>query len=70
MLVTTKANLPTLISNHIFPNREGLEILEKIVPKRKSINEEVHNFQNTQEKYVQVVAPFEAKKKKTKQKQP
>jgi hypothetical protein len=62
MLVTTKANLPTLISNHIFPNSEGLEILEKIVPKRKSINEEVPNFQNTQEKYVQVVAPFEAKK--------
>jgi hypothetical protein len=40
------------------------------VPKRKSIREEVHNFQNTQEKYVQVVAPFEAQKKKKKKKQP
>jgi hypothetical protein len=62
--LTTKANLPTLISNCIFPNMEGLEILKKIVPKRKSINEEVHYFQNTQQKYVQVVVPFEAKKKK------
>jgi hypothetical protein len=64
MLVTTKANLPTLISNCIFPNMEGLEILKKIMPKRKSIIEEVHNFQNTQQKYVQVVVPFEAKRKK------
>jgi hypothetical protein len=32
---------------------------------RKSINEEVHNFQNTQEKNIQIVAPFEVKKKTT-----
>jgi hypothetical protein len=64
MRVTTKANLPILISNHIFPNREGLERLAKCVPKKKSISEEVHNFQNTQEKDVQIVAPFEAQIKK------
>jgi len=64
MHVTTKANLPILTSNHIFPNREGLERLAKCVPKKKSISEEVHNFQNTQEKDVQIVAPFEAQKKK------
>jgi hypothetical protein len=29
MLVATGANLPILISNHIFPNREGLERLKK-----------------------------------------
>jgi hypothetical protein len=40
-----------------------LERLKKIVPKKKSINEEVHNFQNTQEEDVQVVAPLETKKK-------
>jgi hypothetical protein len=64
MRVTTKANLPILTSNHIFPNGEGLERLAKCVPKKKSISEEVHNFQNTQEKNVQIVAPFEAQKKK------
>jgi hypothetical protein len=34
MPVTTKDNLPILTSYHIFPNREGLERLEKCVPKR------------------------------------
>jgi hypothetical protein len=38
------------------------------VPKRKSINEEIHKFQDTQEKNVQVVAPFEAKTKINKSK--
>jgi hypothetical protein len=33
------------------------------VSKKKSISEEIHNFQNTQEENVQVVAPFQAKKK-------
>jgi hypothetical protein len=32
------------------------------VSKNKSISEEIHNFQNTQEGDVQVVAPFQAKK--------
>jgi hypothetical protein len=64
MPIATTVNLPILISNHIFSNKVGLKILQKFVPKRKSINEEVHNFQDTQEKNVQVVTLFEAKKKK------
>jgi hypothetical protein len=40
-----------------------LKKLEKIMPKRKSISEKFHNFQNTQEEDVQIVAPFVAKKK-------
>jgi len=46
----------------------GLERLEKFVRKKKSINEEVHNFQDTQEKNVQAVTPFEAKKKQSRKK--
>ncbi len=57
--------MPILTFNHIFPNKEGLEKLEKIVPKRKSISEEFHNFHNTQEKDVQIVAQFETQKRKT-----
>jgi hypothetical protein len=64
MPIATRVNLPILTSNHNFSNRVGLKRLEKIMPKRKSIDEEVHNFQDTQEKNVQVVTPFEAKKKK------
>jgi hypothetical protein len=63
MPISTRANMPILTFNHIFPNKGGLEKLEKIVPKRKSISEEFHNFQNTQENDVQIVAQFEAKKK-------
>jgi hypothetical protein len=63
MPIATRVNLPILTSNHVFSNRVGLKRLEKFVGKRKSINEEVHNFQNTQEKNVQVVTPFEAQKK-------
>jgi hypothetical protein len=33
------------------------------VSKKKSISEEIHNFQNTQEEDVQVVAPFQPKNK-------
>jgi len=36
---------PQIIS---FTNRKGLNRLKKFVPKQKSINEEVHKFQNTQ----------------------
>jgi len=68
MPIATRGNLPILISNHISSNKVGLKRLQKFVPKRKSINEEVHNFQDTQEKNVQVVTPFEAKKKKQSQK--
>jgi len=62
--IATRVNLPILMSNHIFSNKVGLKRLQKFVPKRKSINEEVHNFQDTQEKNVQIVTPFEVKKKK------
>jgi hypothetical protein len=62
MLVTTKANLPILISNHIFPNREGLERVNKFVPNKKSISEKVPNFQDSQKEDVQIVAPFKPKK--------
>jgi hypothetical protein len=44
MPIATRVNLPFLTSNHIFSNRVGLKRLEKFVRKRKSINEEVHNF--------------------------
>jgi hypothetical protein len=35
-IVYTINNLAILTSNPIFPNRKGLEILEKIVPKKES----------------------------------
>jgi hypothetical protein len=40
-----------LTSNYVSPNREGSERIEKIVFERKSINKEVLNFEDTQEKY-------------------
>jgi hypothetical protein len=55
MLIVTRVNLPIRTSSHIFLNREDLERFLKIMPKRKSINEEVHNFQNTHEEDVQIV---------------
>jgi len=55
MPIVTRVNLPIRTSNHIFLNREGLERLKKIMPKRRLINKEVHNFQNTQEEDVQIV---------------
>jgi hypothetical protein len=55
MPITIKVNMPILTSNHIFPNRKGFKMLEKFVPKRKSISENIPNFQ--------VVSPFETQKK-------
>jgi hypothetical protein len=60
--VTIKVNMPISTSNHIFPNRKGFKMLEKFVPKRKSISENVPNFQDSQVEDVQVVSPFEPKK--------
>jgi len=62
MPITIKVNMPILTSNHIFPNRKGFKMLEKFVPKRKSINENIPNFQNSKEEDVQVVSPFETQK--------
>jgi hypothetical protein len=36
MPIVTRVNLAILTSNHIFPNRKGLERLEKFVPKKES----------------------------------
>jgi hypothetical protein len=36
MPIDTIINLAILTSNHIFPNRKGLERLEKFVPKKES----------------------------------
>ncbi len=47
----TRINMPILTSKYVFSNKEGLERIEKIVFERKSINKEVPNFQDTQEKY-------------------
>jgi hypothetical protein len=58
MHVATKVNLPILTSYFIFPNKEGLKILQKFVPKRKSMSGQVFNFQDIQEKDVQVMLPF------------
>jgi hypothetical protein len=44
MPIATRVNLPILTSNHIFSNRVGLKRLGKLVHKRKSISEKVHNF--------------------------
>ncbi len=55
MPMVTRVNLPIGTSNHIFLNRDGLERLKIFMAKRKSINEEVHNFQNAQEEDVQIV---------------
>jgi hypothetical protein len=49
MPIATRVNLPIIISNHIFSNKVGLKRLQKFVPKRKSINEEVHNFLDPRE---------------------
>jgi hypothetical protein len=62
MLVVTKAYLPILISNYIFPNKEGLERVDKFVPNKKSISEKVPNFQDTHKEDVQIVAPFKPNK--------
>jgi hypothetical protein len=62
MPITIKVNMPILTSNHIFPNWKGFKMLKKFVPKRKSINENIPNFQNSKEEYVQVVSPFETQK--------
>jgi hypothetical protein len=62
MFVATKTNIPILISNCIFPNREGLARVDKFVPNKKSINEKVPNFQDIQKEDVQIVAPFKPKK--------
>ncbi len=63
MLITIKVNMPILTSNHIFPNKKGLKMLQKFVPKRKLISENIPNFQNSREEDVQVVSPFETQKK-------
>ncbi len=47
----TRINTPILTSNYVFSNKEGLERIERFVFERKSINKEVPNFQDTQEKY-------------------
>jgi hypothetical protein len=52
MYVITRTNMPTLISNIIFPNREGLERLNKFMPRRKSMSGQIPNFQDTQEEDV------------------
>jgi hypothetical protein len=62
MHVATKVNLPILTSYFIFPNKKGLKILQKFVPKIKSMSDQVFNFQDIQEKDVQVMLPFEPKK--------
>ncbi len=36
MPIVTRVNLAILTSNHIFPNKKGLERLEKFVPKKES----------------------------------
>ncbi len=36
--VVIRVNLPILISNYVFFNRESLEKIEKKLPKRKSID--------------------------------
>jgi len=66
MPISTTANLPILTFNHVFPNKEGLERLEKFVLKRKSISEKFHNFQNTQEKDVQLWHHLKEEKEKEK----
>jgi hypothetical protein len=48
MPITIKVNMPIFTSNHIFPNRKGFKMLEKFVPKRKSISENIPNFQDSQ----------------------
>jgi hypothetical protein len=58
MHLVIKTNLPILISNNICPNRKDLEKIKKFVPKRKLINKEVPNFQDTQKKNVQIVSMF------------
>jgi hypothetical protein len=62
MPITIKVNMPILTSNHIFPNRKGFKMLEKFVPKRKSISEKIPNFQDSQKEDVQVVSPFQTQK--------
>ncbi len=37
-------------------------MLEKFVPKRKSISEKIPNFQDSQKEDVQVVSPFQTQK--------
>jgi hypothetical protein len=43
--------MPILTWNYVSPNRESLERIEKFVFDKNSINKEVPNFQDTQEKY-------------------
>jgi hypothetical protein len=68
MPITIKVNMPILTSNHIFPNRKGFKMLEKFVPKRKLINENIPNFQDFQEEDVQVVSPFETQNNNSRKK--
>ncbi len=57
MPIATRANMPILNAICYFPSREGLEKVEKFVP--KNFNQyEFLNFQDTQKEDVQVVVPF------------
>jgi hypothetical protein len=49
MPITIKVNMHILTSNHIIPNRKDFKMLEKFLPKRKSISENIPNSQDSQE---------------------